>query len=103
MSGDRFGRLEIGNLEKIDRKIFAQTNNVNFMSVESKRTSGGHSYFRRNPNVLSDIALTLQTSSKPGTKDRPLLPIAGNFWRLTKHYPFDLPPEDDASIGREDR
>ncbi len=52
-----------------------------------------HSYFRKNPNVLSDIALTLQTGAKPGAKERPLLPVAGNFWRLTKFYPFDVPPD----------
>ena len=73
------------------------------MNVESQGSSGGHSYFRQNPNVLSDIALTLQTSAKPGTTGRPLLPIAENFWRLTKHYPFDLPPENDNIDASTDR
>jgi len=92
-TGQRFGRLKSENLEQIDKAIFARTGNVHFIDVENSGSSVGHSYFRQNPNVLSDIALTLQNSASPGGIERPLLPISGNFWRLTEYYPFDVRPD----------
>ncbi|KAB7615564.1 alpha/beta hydrolase [Amylibacter sp. SFDW26] len=92
-TGQRLGRLRSSNLEHIDKAILERAGNVHFIDVENSGSSVGHSYFRQNPNVLSDIALTLQSSAKPGAKERPLLPLAGNFWRLTEFYPFDIRPE----------
>ena len=92
-SGQRTGQLSVTDLENIDREIYARVGNLHFIDVENADRSSNHSYFRQNPNVLSDIALTLQTGTAPGGTNRPLLPISGNFWKLSKFYPFDLPPK----------
>jgi esterase/lipase superfamily enzyme len=89
MAGERFGRLTAADLDDVDRDIFASVRNVSFIDIENQKSLVGHSYFKNNPGVLSDIALTLQTSAKPGSKERPLLPVTGNFWRLSKYYPYD--------------
>ncbi len=101
-TGQRLGRLKSSSLEQIDKAILARAGNVHFIDVENSGSSVGHSYFRQNPNVLSDIALTLQHNVGPGGKKRPLLSRSDNFWGLTKFYPFDTPPEVelDADVGR---
>ncbi len=101
-TGQRLGRLKSSSLEQIDKAIFERAGNVHFIDVENTGSSNGHSYFRQNPNVLSDIALTLQSSAKPGGTERPLIPITENFWSLTAFYPFDIRPESfRESIGFE--
>ncbi len=102
-TGQRLGRLKSSNLEQIDKEILANAGNVHFIDVENSGSSVGHSYFRQNPNVLSDIALTLQNSAKPGTSERPLVPISGNFWRLTEFYPFDIRPDGFGEPKLEER
>jgi len=93
MAGQRTGQISIDDLKHIDREIYGRVKNIHFINVESAGGNTSHNYFRQNQNVLSDIALTLQTSAKPGTKERPLLPLSGNFWRLTEYYPFDVRPK----------
>ncbi len=101
MTGNRFGRLSPDDLENIDKRIFANLQNVHFIDIENVNSSVGHDYFVSNPGVLSDIALTLQTSVRPGGKARPLLHISGNFWRLSKFYPYDFPIVENASDIKE--
>lgn len=88
MAGERFGRLTAEDIPEVDKGIFARISNVHFIDIENVHSLVGHDYFRSNPSVLSDIALTLQTGAKPGQKERPLLLVTGNFWRLQKNYPY---------------
>jgi len=88
MSGLRFGRIGVKDLEPSEKKIFAQVKNVNFIDVEDVGGFIGHAYFRENPAVLSDIAITIRSSLSPGHTGRPLKNIGGNFWLLDKHYPL---------------
>jgi esterase/lipase superfamily enzyme len=100
MTGSRFGRLSPDKLDEIDKRIFANLQNVNFIDIENVNSSIGHDYFISNPSVLSDIALTLQTSARPGGKVRPLLHVSGNFWHLSKFYPYDIPIDYEGSSNK---
>ena len=87
MSGRRFGRIKVSDLGQTERKIFTQVKNVHFIDVEDVGGFIGHAYFRENPAVLSDIAITIRNSWPPGHPGRPLKNLAGNFWLLEKNYP----------------
>ena len=91
MSGIRFGRLNPENLGKTEGQIFNQVTNVNIINVESKISFLGHSYFRENPGVSSDIAVLIRDGSKPGDPKRPLVHRVLNFWDLPAGYPEGAP------------
>lgn len=86
MSGTRFGRVDPQQVPENVREVFTQVRNVNFIHVDDAGGRFGHSYFRDNPAVLSDIVILMQTCAAPGTAARPLLPLAGNFWTLPQDY-----------------
>ncbi|MFK7753989.1 MAG: alpha/beta hydrolase [Sedimentitalea sp.] len=77
------GLAEIERLKKAEL--------VHFIRVES--VSGrGHSYFRANPAVLSDIVLALRTRAFPGGTLRPLDLAEDGFWQLHPNYPLERLP-----------
>lgn len=86
MSGTRFGRIESGEVPENVQQVFTQVRNVNFIDVDDAGGRFGHSYFRDNPKVLSDIIILMQTCAAPGTDARPLLPLSGNFWSMPENY-----------------
>ena len=47
----------------------------------------GHSYYRTNPRVSSDIVLLLRYGFTPGTPERPLVPLAPGYWDIPPGYP----------------
>lgn len=47
----------------------------------------GHSYFRTNPGVSSDLILLLRYGLPPGIPERPLVRIGPGFWRIPPDYP----------------
>ncbi|MBW4709764.1 alpha/beta hydrolase [Roseobacter sp. YSTF-M11] len=65
---------------------------VHFIRVEDVK-GRGHSYFRDNPAVLSDIVLALRTRAFPGGTLRPLDEGEDGFWRLHPNYPLDRLPD----------
>lgn len=87
MKGTRFGRIEADDLSEVDIKIFSNIKNVNFINVEDPRGFVAHSYFRKDPAVLSDIITLIRYGGPPNETTRPLLPSRFNFWRLPKNYP----------------
>ena len=87
MAGQRFGRLRVDDLGPGEREIFSRIRNVQFVDIEGQSDGFGHGYFRRNPEVLSDIAIAIREQVPPGTPQRPLQPIDINFWRLPVGYP----------------
>jgi pimeloyl-ACP methyl ester carboxylesterase len=103
MRGRRFGRITASNLGPEEREIFARIKNVNFINVEQVGGNVGHSYFRKNPDVMSDIILTLQTGALPGGSERPLKNITVNFWNMHKGYPFARPKTQVTHDPNEDR
>ncbi len=87
MSGVRFGRLDSTNLGQTEGQIFNTLKNVNIVNVENETSVLGHSYFRENPGVSSDIAILIRHGSRPGDAKRPLVHRVLNFWDLLVGYP----------------
>lgn len=83
-SGQRTGQLSVTDLEDIDRNIYERIGNVHFIDVENADGASNHSYFRQNPNVLSDIALTLQTGAAPGWGGSPFIANFREFLEIIK-------------------
>ncbi len=86
MKGERFGRIRLEDLSETDVEIFANMRNVNFINVEDPVGFVGHSYFRKDPAVLSDIVTLLRQGGAPDGPYRTLEPMKFNFWRLPKDY-----------------
>lgn len=77
-------------LEQVERLKKAEL--LHFIRVEN--ISGrGHSYFRANPAVLSDIVLALRTRAFPGGTLRPLELGVDGFWQLHTNYPLERLPD----------
>ena len=87
-SGRRFGRLTFDDLSAGDKQIFSRVKNVHFIDIQDVKGLIRHAYFRENPGVLSDIAITIRENAQPGSPQRPLENVAINFWELPKGYPF---------------
>ncbi|MEM7439618.1 MAG: alpha/beta hydrolase [Pseudomonadota bacterium] len=90
-TGVRLGRLRPEDLSAEELKILDNAQRVHFVNVENVSTRSSHGYFRSNPNVVSDIVLTLRTGAEPGGNQRPLEPEVGNFWTMHRGYPFGRP------------
>ena len=90
MIGARFGRLDPNDIPDNIREIFAHVENVNFIRIEKAGSRFGHSYYRQNPDVLSDIVMIVRSCARPGSPQRPLSPINGNFWLLEEGYLSDV-------------
>ncbi len=88
MSGQRLGRLTADDLQPAEQEIFSRITNVNFVNVEGVLGFTGHAYYRTNRNVLSDISRIIRLSAVPGSPERPLTRIEGNFWNMPEEYPF---------------
>jgi len=87
-TGTRFGRLTVDDLNESDRRVFEKIRNVSFIEIENPGGGIGHSYFRDNPSVLSDIAISVMNNVPPGHEKRPLEFVGINFWLLKDGYPF---------------
>jgi esterase/lipase superfamily enzyme len=88
MAGERFGKLTADGLEDADNEIFAEIKTVNFVNVEGVTGLTGHAYYRTNRNVLSDVGTIIRQRARPGSPERPLIHLQGNFWNMPSEYPF---------------
>lgn len=86
MSGVRLGRVKANNLTEDEKLIFSNVENVNIVESTSAGSFIGHSYFQQNPAVSSDLIRVIQTSARPGSAERPLIHLSGNFWRVPQDY-----------------
>lgn len=86
-TGTRIGRLSPADLTEREWAELGEIPNVNFINVEDAGGKIGHSYFRDNPAVLSDVVLILRTGALPGSKLRPLENVRSQFWSLHRNYP----------------
>ncbi len=93
-SGTRFGRLSYDELDPEAREILSRVGNVHFIDVSGVVSPRGHSYFRENPVVLSDIVTLLKTGAAPGSSERNLSHIAANFWMLEQVREESFVPVD---------
>ncbi len=84
----RVGTVAIGDLTEVEkRRMKANAARVTVVNFEGKSTGYGHSYFRTNPAVSSDLVLKIRYGFKPGETGRPLEHIGLNFWRVPEGYP----------------
>jgi len=96
----RLGQLTAADFDPDEIASLTRAGNVHFIRVADVQGLG-HAYFRENPAVLSDIALTLRSRAAPGSAFRPLLRETGNIWRLDPDYPAGpLPGVLDVGLPR---
>ncbi len=85
----RLGKLDQAKLSVKDKESIreraAKRSLIRFEGGVSDKY--GHSYFRMNPGVSSDIVLLLRYEFAPGTPERPLVPLAPGFWKIPPGYP----------------
>ena len=86
MSGLRFGRVEAEDVQANERNIFAEVGNVSLVSVPKSRGFVGHGYFHSNPAVSADLIRLIRSNAPPGSAERPLMFVEGNFWSMEDDY-----------------
>lgn len=86
-TGTRIGRLSPDELTDREWAELGEISNVNFINVEDAGGRLGHSYFRDNPAVLSEMVLILRSGALPGSAERPLDRVRAQFWSLHRNYP----------------
>jgi esterase/lipase superfamily enzyme len=92
--GERFGTAGADNIDELVKMWMANLPHVNTTGRDSVihyvgRNVGtaGHTYFRTNPAVSSDMILTVRYGLPPGAKHgRPLEHIEGFFWKIGDDY-----------------
>jgi esterase/lipase superfamily enzyme len=87
----RVGRLERSKLDAGEKSILGTAGgSINIVRYDGygEEDTYGHSYFRTNPSVSSDVVLDLRHGYKPGSAKRPLEPLGGAFWRIPQGYPM---------------
>jgi esterase/lipase superfamily enzyme len=90
----RLGTLRITDLtEQEIRMMKARAARITVVNFEGESTGYGHSYFRTNPAVSSDLVLMIRHGLKPGETGRPLEHIGLNFWRVPEGYPVNATTE----------
>ena len=86
----RIGTLGEADLSQQDKKYLENLpTNLTIVRFEGEKEGGGfgHSYFRNNPSVSSDIVLLIRYDREPGTPSRPLKPLGLHFWEVPAGYP----------------
>lgn len=96
----RLGSLRNEDFDAGEAELLRKQGLVHFIRVEGVR-GVGHSYFRSNPAVLSDIVLALRTRAFPGGTLRPLERDDAGIWLLYPNYPLErLPDLDELTSSR---
>ncbi|MFQ5983177.1 MAG: alpha/beta hydrolase [Woeseiaceae bacterium] len=85
------GRVGTVNIDELNEeeigRMKANASRVTVVNFQGESTGYGHSYFRNNPAVSSDLVLKIRYGMKPGEPGRPLEHIGLNFWRIPEGYP----------------
>ena len=87
MSGTRFGRIDTSDLGEQEQAIFNIVRNVSFINVNDVKSYVGHGYYLSSPSTSSDIIRVINTGSRPGDPERPLIHERLNFWDMPVGYP----------------
>lgn len=89
----RLGSLKGGDFSEGEIEALNKEALVSFIQVTGVRGGFGHSYFRSNPAVLSDIVLVLRTRAFPGGELRPMVQNEAGLWVLHPNYPLEKLPD----------
>jgi esterase/lipase superfamily enzyme len=90
----RLGTLNVSELSKTEISALKATGgHVTIVNFHGGSDSYGHSYFRTNPSVSSDVVLLLRYGLKPGEPGRPLEHLGQSFWRIPPGYPTTTVPQ----------
>jgi esterase/lipase superfamily enzyme len=91
----RLGQLEVTDLTEDGKSMLSHADAFQFIDAQISGGFLNHSYFHDDPSVSSDVILVLKYDDSPGKEHgRPLIPLGGNFWRVTDGYPvFEPEPE----------
>jgi esterase/lipase superfamily enzyme len=85
----RVGRLAYEDLSQQNQKRLAKNPFLSMIDARVRAGFIGHSYFYSDPAVSSDLILLMGHYRAPGPHHgRPLNPVAPNFWRIEKGYPY---------------
>ena len=87
-----FGTLSIGKLGKLElQQLKAMQDQITVVNydpeLDGSADTFGHSYFRDNPAVSSDLVLRLRYGYEAGSPGRPLENVGLTFWRIPANYP----------------
>lgn len=90
----RLGQLDITRQQQSDalreqtRPAGAGARNVAIVTYAGSNSGAfGHSYFRENPAVASDLILAVRYDRDPGAENgRPLKHVQSNFWQIDDNY-----------------
>ena len=67
--------------------VIVHIGNVAFINVNDVKSFVGHGYYLSSPSTSSDIIRVINTGSKPGESERPLIHQKLNFWDMPAKYP----------------
>ena len=83
----RLGTLDISELnEREAAAMEANAARLTVVNFKGESDGIGHSYFRTNPSVSSDLVLLIRYGFVAGSPGRPLEHIGLNFWRVPSDY-----------------
>ena len=90
----RLGQLDLLQLNKGSEMVAVAASSANNIAIieytGSRSGSFGHSYFRENPAVASDLFLALRYDRDPGAANgRPLKQVGPIFWTIDDNYLVD--------------
>jgi esterase/lipase superfamily enzyme len=84
----RLGTLRAEDLSPTQIENFELLGTPNLIDARVRPSGTGHSYFRSDPAVSSDLILLLRYGREPGAENgRPLEPIAPGYWAIDDGYP----------------
>lgn len=97
----RIGTFRFEKLTESQREMMEFYGSSNFSIIQFLGSSSelselsqrldphGHSYYRSEPTVSSDLVLMLRDDFDPGPPGRPLVYLGSNVWRIPTGYPTD--------------
>ena len=85
----RLGKLRFSSLTEQEKEYledYEWAKTVTFINFSGTSEQYGHSYFRTDPRVSSDLILHFD-GIPPGTPERPLESRGFGFWEIPEGYP----------------
>jgi len=84
----RLGTVALNKLTASEQALVKSNSaRITVVNFQGESKGFGHSYFRTNPAVSSDIALLLRYGFKAGSAGRPLEHVGLSFWKIPPGYP----------------